>query len=370
MASEWKFKQQRKVALSITNLCLGELLMKKHFIAAAVAAAVAVPAMAQNVTISGYIEANYGRIDTGAASTAGMNGSVNVFGGSDLKIAGSEDLGGGLKAGFSLLQEFDENRGLNDNSTGQTRTGSTSTFDQPWKDVQLFVSGGFGEVKVGKFIATHRDIGGVYRFNGDFGRVDTNFNTIGNRPSNQVQLTTPTIGGVTFTVAHAKADSNGVVAAGSESGWSVRYAEGPLRVQYSSSASKSTTNVKDKESGIGGSYTMGNIRVGAAYFKDDTEVAANETEGMSVQLDVDMGGGVNLFGSYNTYEHTTNQRDGSGYSIGISKALSKRTKLFAVHNSMNNDAAATWTYRNAPSVLAANAGDDPSRTAVGISHSF
>jgi predicted porin len=341
--------------------------MKKHLIAAAVAAAVAVPAMAQNVTISGYIEANYGRIDTGAVSTAGMNGSVNVFGGSELKIAGSEDLGGGLKAGFSLLQEFDENRGLNDNATGQTRTGSTDTFDQPWKDVQLFVSGGFGEVKVGKFISTHRDLGGVYRFNGDFGRVDTNFNTIGNRPSNQIQFTTPTISGVTFTVAHAKGDSNGVIDAGSQSGWSLRYAEGPLRVQYSSSSIKSAANVKDKESGIGGSYTMGNIRVGAAYMKDDTEVAANEAEAVSLQLDVDMGGGINLFGSYNSYEHTTSARDGQAYALGASKALSKRTKVFLVHNNDKNDSAATWRFRNGNAITA---GNDPSRTALGLSHSF
>jgi len=343
--------------------------MKKHLIAAAVAAAVAVPAMAQNVTLSGNLEANYGRIDTGAVSTAGMNGSIDVFGGSDFKISGVEDLGGGLKAGFSLLMEFDENTGRNINSSaaGVAVPNSAEISDRTWRDIQLFVSGGFGEVKVGRFIATHRDLGGVYRFNGDFGRIASGFNTVGNRPDNQIQYTSPAMAGVTLSVAHAKSDANGVVAAGSQSGYSLRYTDGPLRVQYSNASIKSALGVKDKESAIGGSYAFGDVRIGAAYFKDDTSVQANESEGMTVQVDYAMGGGINVFGSYNNYEHTTDGRDGSAYAIGVSKALSKRTKVFAVHNNDKNDSSATWVFRNGTTPAA---GDDSSRTVIGIAHSF
>jgi predicted porin len=339
--------------------------MKKHLIAAAVAAAVAVPAMAQNVTLSGNLEANYGRIDSGAGSTAGMNGGVDVFGGSDFKISGSEDLGGGLKAGFSLLMEFNENNGSNIN----TLIGATpnQSNDRTWRDIQLFVGGGFGEVKVGRFIAAHRDLGGVYRFNGDFGRIAGGFNTVGNRPDNQIQYTSPAISGVTVSVAHAKADANGVVTAGSQSGYSIRFVDGPLRLQYSNASIKSAANVKDKESAIGGSYTLGNIRLGAAYFEDKTEVVATQTEGVTLQADVDMGGGINLFGSFNSYEATANNADGTAYAIGVSKALSKRTKVFAVHNNDKNDTAATWVFRNG---TAPAAGNDSSRTVIGLAHSF
>jgi hypothetical protein len=59
--------------------------MKKHLIAAAVAAAVAAPAMAQ-VSLDGYWEGNYGSIKKsgGAATTktTSMNGLSDVFGGS------------------------------------------------------------------------------------------------------------------------------------------------------------------------------------------------------------------------------------------------------------------------------------------------
>ena len=81
--------------------------MKKHLIAAAVAAAVAVPAMAQNVTLSGYVEAGYQDLSFSGDATTRTNEELKAFtagpfGSSRLVISGSEDLGGGLKAGFRL----------------------------------------------------------------------------------------------------------------------------------------------------------------------------------------------------------------------------------------------------------------------------
>jgi predicted porin len=263
--------------------------------------------------------------------------------------------------------EYNENTGENDNSLSLLGATSATSKDRTWKDIQFMLSGGFGEVKVGKFISAHRDLGGVYRFNGDFGRIAGDFNTAGNRPDNQIQYTSPAISGVTVSVAHAKADANGTVTAGSQSGYSIRFVDGPLRLQYSNASIKSAANVKDKESAIGGSYTLGNIRLGAAYFEDKTEVVATQTEGVTLQADVDMGGGINLFGSYNSYEATANNADGTSYAIGVSKALSKRTKVFAVHNNDKNDTAAQWRFRNG---AAPTAGNDPSRTVVGLAHSF
>jgi predicted porin len=125
--------------------------------------------------------------------------------------------------------------------------------------------------------------------------------------------------------------------------------------------------VKDKELAIGGSYTLGNVRLGAAYFDDKTQAVATQREGVTLQADVDMGDGINLFGSYNSYEATANNADGMAYAIGVSKALSKRTKLFAVHNNDKNDTAARFVFRNG---TAPAAGDDSSRTVVGVAHSF
>ena len=49
--------------------------MKKHIIAAAVAAAVAVPAMAQNVSVSGVLETGYHSTKIGGANDHTVSGA-------------------------------------------------------------------------------------------------------------------------------------------------------------------------------------------------------------------------------------------------------------------------------------------------------
>ena len=75
--------------------------MKKHLIAAAVAATLAVPAMAQ-VSISGRLDAGYSAIDAqdNTKDTTGIGYSADTS--SRLTFKASEDLGGGLKASLVL----------------------------------------------------------------------------------------------------------------------------------------------------------------------------------------------------------------------------------------------------------------------------
>ena len=84
--------------------------MKKHLNALAVAGAVAAPAMAQNVSITGYVEAGYQDLSFDATNNASREASgmtAGPFGSSRLVISGSEDLGGGLKAGFRMESSVD-----------------------------------------------------------------------------------------------------------------------------------------------------------------------------------------------------------------------------------------------------------------------
>jgi hypothetical protein len=80
-----------------------------------------------------------------------------------------------------------------------------------------------------------------------------------------------------------------------------------------------------------------------------------------------VGKGLNAFGSYSTYSSKLVDGDGTAIALGVSQSLSKRTKLFAVYNKNDNDAAATYVYRNGPS---AAAGSDNTRAVVGVSHTF
>lgn len=91
--------------------------MKKHLLAASVAMAFAAPAMAQNVTMYGTIDAGVAQLSnvtTGKTdATVYTDGSVasSVWG-----MRGSEDLGGGLRAVFQLESDIQTNNGgLNQN---------------------------------------------------------------------------------------------------------------------------------------------------------------------------------------------------------------------------------------------------------------
>ena len=148
--------------------------MKKHLIAAAVAATLAVPAMAQ-VTISGNVEAGYVSLDKSATVD---QKTVNKFVGTPgITISGSEDLGGGMKASFQLVQDIATPTG-----------GSSGDFEV----TTVSLSGGFGEIRLGRNHPSTRDAGGAYRFFGDIGRLVGSLNS-GSYTPHGIQYTTPTV---------------------------------------------------------------------------------------------------------------------------------------------------------------------------------
>ncbi len=96
--------------------------MKKTQLAlAAVALVASSAAMANGVTI-------YGIADVGIASTSGKTGFYGDGnnGTTLIGIRGSEDLGGGLKAGFNLESGLNYNAG----STGANGGGNTNLFNR------------------------------------------------------------------------------------------------------------------------------------------------------------------------------------------------------------------------------------------------
>jgi predicted porin len=161
----------------------------------------------------------------------------------------------------------------------------------------------------------------------------------------------------------------------------LRFEQGPVRLGISQTA-QTTAKAADitggavakaKETIVGGSYALGTLRIGVAYAMDKPEdvacttLATCDSTAATVQFDMPVASGVNVFGSYNAYTSKLADADGNGISLGVSQALSKRTKLFAAYNKNKNDTNATNTYRNGPS---ATAGQDNSRAVVGVSHSF
>lgn len=357
--------------------------MKKHLIAAAVAAAVAVPAAAQ-VTVSGTLdvaamETRKATVTVGGAAASSaevktMNtGEQSGFSTSTLNFSGSEDLGGGLKAGFFWNQTINADSGAEDVREGY-----------------LTLSGGFGEFKLGRFVPAGEATLGSYitGTTNQLGTIDPLFNwdtvELGRQGGN-IQWTSPAISGVTVVLGYNDGSSDLTGTAGESSqrqiDFAVKYATGPLTVGVArterkmdseasvGAATAATLALNANSSGkaelesIGASYNLGMALVKASHFNYKSEANAAQLSKVSgYQLGVTFP--IGSFSPYLNYYDaedkdtgaTANKIDFKGHQVGVTYALSKRTGLYAV---MGKDKADTAT-----------ASLEASGYAIGVRHSF
>jgi predicted porin len=346
--------------------------MKKHLIAAAVAAAVAAPAMAQNVEV-------YGRIDTGisGSKTQGYDveddvitqnkesgiGKANGLAQSRIGFRGTEDLGGGLKAAFVLESEavIAAGSGL---LAGGTREASAA------------VSGGFGTVKLGRFTnigkvmkdsftafagggsfnmgsSTIQALSGNVKFLGDAvdgGNGDEDqaaiANLLGdslaatNRNNNLINYTSPTFNGFQFQgeVRGNKSKDRGDEGANDTTGSAFRlsYNAGPLSL-----AVARTDYTRKIEGGatLAGARTLTDVTVA-----EDTRILTDgstktETEVLQVGATYTLGA-TKLFFTYADSESKVSDDGdldglkftGKGYDVGITHTIGATTLLASVGN--------------------------------------
>jgi len=356
-------------------LTLENFSMKKTLIAMAAVAA-ATGAMAQSsVNISGRIDIsalNNSKVSTQATPSSATNSTKNSATGADngwttseLVFSGTEDLGGGLKAGFTIASSF----------------GATSSVVGS-RDVFMRVDGGFGTVRLGKFVpaaamgyfgytasATNQagNLYGVAHSTTASANMDPyNFGgglTAGSfeRNSNQIQYTSPSFNGLVVNVNYGSSKTDKSDAVGNDlarqSGLGVTYTAGPLSVGFgtqdrkrevevggtalSNPVTAAGAKVKGDLDWVGGSYNFGVATVSGAHIKrkDKTTTAAGATT-----TDADIA--LNTFavtvpmGAYtfaaSTYSGKNKAGTGSaddyklsGHQLSVRYALSKRTTVYA-----------------------------------------
>jgi len=385
--------------------------MKKHLIAAAVAAAVAVPAMAQNVTLGGVLDfsphsertTSVGGADVKTTGT-GNDMAAGHAASSRINMTFGEDLGGGLRVDGLYRLRF-------------TAPGGTGADD----DTFLRLTGGFGSLRFGRFTG---HVGNVEGFTGALSTTNT-AGSIGQGGSNflggdiflhatgitdgtgaitgkaaaqvatrtgtfddtrgLVQYVSPSFSGMTLTLDYSnrKQDNSSANDAGSavakQTGVGLSYAAGPLQLQ-ASSARKEVANVigteedqnplKGSVDWVAGTYDFGMVRVygGTAQRKEKTAAGATQDDVrlnfIGVQVPV---GAVTLFASmYDGADKNTGvegvlateKRDLSGNQLGVRYALSKRTFAYAV------------TGKNEDKGTTANTNYKKEETAIGLVHNF
>ncbi|MFZ9734227.1 MAG: porin [Burkholderiaceae bacterium] len=273
--------------------------MKKHLIAAAVAAAFAVPAMAQ-VTVYGVADLGLGSAD--GSSQMISNGKMNN-GNSRWGLRGTEDLGGGLKASFNF------EAGIN------AETGATdAAYFQ--RNAFLALDGGFGQIRLGRGLsAGWAASGGTYDITGS-----ANYSVIGNlfgwvggvRNNSELRYTTPSLNGFSAAVGVLQKDDNN---GSSKTDANIIYRGGPIAI----GAAWSKPQGSQQSTQIGASYNFGPAKVAVSYH-DPAGAAKGYTLGLSAPIGAttisfDMG-------------KETGLTDSTDFVIEAKYALSKRTFVY------------------------------------------
>ena len=297
--------------------------MKKSLVALAALAASA--AFAQStVTLSGTVDTGIEKTSASGAiqMSASRNGTTN------LTFAGSEDLGNGLKANFSVSTSFD--------SSYQAPAGTPAVITAPSagtdtnfignNNMWVELAGGFGSLKLGRsfdpvFASTQtaNSTKGVTGYTSRAGTLDFN----GVYVSNQVLYTTPNVSGLSAQISFAPSE---VIGTKNNTGYSINYAAGPLSIGFAGSTVNSTNNTSYTGSYAGkavqlvsGSYDAGVAKL----FVSGTQRSENKSSynlGVSVPM-----GAATLWGDYSS----NNNSDTVATQLGYKYSLSKRTTAYA-----------------------------------------
>jgi predicted porin len=286
------------------------------------------------VTISGGLNAGYG-------STAGVATlTSNQAAANHVTFTSVEDLGGGLKASAAINVRFNPASGLNaSNGTGTTALADNQ--DAFAQNVTLAISGGFGEIKAGRFTGIVQGPMGGYD---PFG-TDSNGVAMANpavRSPGMVAYTSPAFSGFKVAIQTTLKDNNtdkDVATAATKDGTEVAltYGNGPI----SATLGNTTGVTGTKSTAIGASYNLGTFKPSLMNVKTETAAGVETTE-TAFGVSVPMGAATIKAGYKTTGSSTAGVADIKRTSLGVTYALSKRTSLIAdTHKESGNATAAT-----------------------------
>jgi predicted porin len=290
--------------------------MKQTLTAVALATALAAPVAAQQATVYGIIDQAY-RVtspDQGASTNSIVSGS---FATSRIGIRGTEDLGGGLTASFTLEGRLDSNTGA---------AGSGANFFS--RESSITLAGGFGAVTMGRTDTSASEgidtLAGAGHF-GNFSFV-SDVEYAGDREST-VRYSTPVINGVQAQIGRSQASGQGAETDSVSLTYTGKsFAVGAGRDRVGS----------DNYTAVGGRYDFGFASAGV--MAGQRKAAGVETDVVAVTTKVPLPAGFAVHGAYRTTE--TGADKVTVATAGVSKALSKRTSILAVYQDTDRGSAA------------------------------
>lgn len=339
-------------------------MFKKLALVAALAACFASAAQAQsNITIYGRLNVTAERLDLDGDTQTALNDNSSRIG-----FKGTEDIGGGLKAGFALESGFDA-------TTGQ----AAGTFWGREATVSLS-SANLGTLRLGNMSASeayYATADYVSLHNHDTGNSADAFYALGfslatTRLTNAVAYTSPTINGFRGDAQVGLDDGEG----DRRIALAANYDAGPLHVGAGYEQFNGLKSIS-----LRGLYEMGPLTVGG-YIEQNSGSADNDalsnpllaTDAKRLNFRVSamyvMGAGE-FHANYGKADEIGDQANTGAdqYTLGYNYNLSKRTKVYGYYTAVNSDSQAAAKLYAA--FDAAKLGvRDFSSFAVGLRHNF
>lgn len=335
--------------------------MKKSLLALALLGAFAGSAAAQtNVTIYGVVDVGLNRVDDGSANNATTTGlDSGLQSGSRIGFRGTEDLGGGLSAIFTLENGFSTDTGaLGQGGRLFGRQAFVGLTNKSW-----------GTFTMGRQYAPMRKaVEAIDPFGlGLAGTAGNMFSLYGERINNSILYATPNFGGFSGQLMYGFGEQPGNTSAGRNIGLGAGYANGPILVQFAyHDANDNAGNSADTVL-LGGFYDFGVAKLHLGYAQDDAETAAGVTaadaQKFLVGASAKLGTGTFLASYIRHNDDLVNNADANLWAVGYSYPFSKRTNVYTSYGRIKNDAGAAFG-------AAAAAGNDPTQFNVGVRHKF
>jgi predicted porin len=400
--------------------------MKKSLIALAALAAAGVASAQSSVTLFGIVDATYNNTRADAATGGNLKVSRltnSGYNSSRLGFRGTEDLGGGMSAGFWLEAGLtnDDGTGAASNVNNQripafaAATGANApvragtqglTFN---RRSTVSLAGNWGEVRLGRDYVPafwNHTVFDPFGTNG-VGQVSNLSLSLGTtlgiattvRASNSIGYFLPgNLGGFYGQLMYAFGENTeplaaAAVAAGIEKndgrhvGARFGWASGPFNVAYGYGETKANgsltlgaatlgipagfTDGKYRNQNLAGQWDFGVAKLLAQWNEEKVKTSIGDAKNRTYMIGtlVPVGAGE-IRASYTWGKADDDVMKGKQLAIGYVHNLSKRTAVYATYSALNNDGSVAALNYSMSGLVSTAVGGDSRGYDIGIRHSF